>query len=380
MRPQRLRNASDMLVVDAMRDILARCRRSFGEPPRRLRLTKWADVAFDPPPWLGKHPDVAHLKGIAIDAWLTYEGQRELRRHGRVVWGAIVQANAMLFQPGPDDLPGAIVYSEDPHFEDAPQELQAIADRISGLYQGNDDAPKPPMVPGLESVLAALASGDGSVQHVRLPGDITGGRAVFATYIFVPRRYLPERHLASNVLPVIVAPERTVAVTPLPQQFWPDDFVSAWASGSPFDRRPAAEGAQGYAPGGKSLGSMVWEIPADMLGVWTSGLVLWLVPMRGTAQATIGILIPVAFGIVRDQFFPDIFPTPRERGPRLGLLAKVGAYARAIFGGVVALLAGLFFYAAATEEAHAERGWPVLVVALLGAWLSLSGVRRLRGG
>ncbi len=220
-----------------MREVLAACRRAFGEAPRRFGVTQWGYLTFDPPPWVDEENSTSLLSGTSADALATYRGQRDLRRHGRVVWGVLVQANRMLFRPGSDDLGAAIVYSEDPYFDDAPEELRSIAERIGELYQGGENHPRPPTPPGLAPLVDALAPGDRSLVHVPLPPDFTGGRAVAATYIHVPRQYMPEGHLVTNTFPVIVAPEQTAGVTPLPSACWPEELVVAWVSGSIDDLR-----------------------------------------------------------------------------------------------------------------------------------------------
>src|SRR5207249_4760436 len=44
----------------------------------------------------------------------TYAQSRELLRSGHVIWGHVVQANNLLFQPGDADCPAAVLYGAGP--------------------------------------------------------------------------------------------------------------------------------------------------------------------------------------------------------------------------------------------------------------------------
>jgi hypothetical protein len=76
---------------------------------------------------------------------------RLLLEQGRVVWGAVAQANTGLFVRGPRDLPANTVYSLDPHFDAAPEALRAIA---HGVFEVKETTPPDPEVARMAALIA----------------------------------------------------------------------------------------------------------------------------------------------------------------------------------------------------------------------------------
>jgi hypothetical protein len=126
----------------------------------------------------------------------------------------------------------------------------------------------------------------------------------------------------------------------------------------------------------RSFRSLFFELPAEGFGLALAALILWLVPLGPIGDALVGLAVPAAVVAARGRWFPHIFPTTRSR-PALTLFGKVKAYALAIAGGLIVFLFGGFFYLAATDETNPGIAWPVLVVALIGAWMCLAGLRRV---
>jgi hypothetical protein len=126
----------------------------------------------------------------------------------------------------------------------------------------------------------------------------------------------------------------------------------------------------------RSLRSVFFELPAEGFGLALAALIMWQVPLGGIGEALVGFAVPAAAVGARWRWFPHLFPT---RGPRaaLTLAGKVKAYALTIVGGVIALVLGALFFLASTDEDRPEVVWPILVVALVAAWMCLAGLRRL---
>jgi hypothetical protein len=128
----------------------------------------------------------------------------------------------------------------------------------------------------------------------------------------------------------------------------------------------------------RPLRSLFFEVPAEGFGLGLAALVLWLVPLGGIGEALVGFAVPVAVVGARARWLPHLFPTSRPR-PALTFFGKVKAYALTLVGGVVALVLGALFFVASTDDARPEVDWPILMVAVVGAWLCLAGLRRLAG-
>ena len=126
----------------------------------------------------------------------------------------------------------------------------------------------------------------------------------------------------------------------------------------------------------RSIRSLFFDLPAEGFGLALAALVMWQVPLGGMGEALVGITLPAAAVGARLRWFPHLFPT---RPPRAAstLVGKVKAYALTMVGGVIALGLGALFFLASADEDHPEVVWPILVVALVGAWMCLAGLRRL---
>jgi hypothetical protein len=149
--------------------------------------------------------------------------QAMLLSKGTVHWGALVQANLALFEPGTDDLPAALVYSRDAHFDARPQALRRIA--VALAPRSGNDAP-----PAIRAITARLEEGRDRFQNLEVP-TILSGRKVLVSTFAVFRQHLPGGVLAGRSwFPVLVHPY-THAIMIVPRQFWPADLSASWAAG-----------------------------------------------------------------------------------------------------------------------------------------------------
>jgi hypothetical protein len=103
----------------AMKQALAGVREMLAKWRRVATPTDFLGLRAQGPAWARAHP----LKEVMIHQQLLLE-------KGEVAWGALLQANNALFKPGPDDHPGAMLYSRDPYFEGRPQGLGKVARTI----------------------------------------------------------------------------------------------------------------------------------------------------------------------------------------------------------------------------------------------------------
>ena len=148
---------------------------------------RWFSILFDrryirltAPAWM---PHADSLTGI-------YKDQLLLLIKGKIVYGAIVQANTLLFEDGRDDCPANVVFSKDACFDAdcAPQEFISIA-----------------------------------LDTYALKGVIRTKRELL---------YLPLPCLRSSWFPLLVLPEKTQYAIILPAKYWCSEMIMEW-----MDRR-----------------------------------------------------------------------------------------------------------------------------------------------
>src|SRR5262249_25533259 len=138
---------------------------------------------------------------------------------GEVVWGALLQANNALFKPGPDDHPGAALYSSDAYFDARPHELRGIARTLFG-YKGAE-APEE-----IRPISDWLTNEQQTAFNLPVPSSLTE-RSAFATAVLFFRKHLPEQQIGGNWMPMLVH-SGTRAIMVVPRQFWPREFVARW--------------------------------------------------------------------------------------------------------------------------------------------------------
>ena len=153
--------------------------------------------------------------------WI-YLRQLLVRKTGEVVWAHIVQANEDLFAKGFGDLPADVIYSFDPHFDDAVEELEQIA---GSLFELKGTKPEEPAA---KKIARHLTRETTRAWKLPVPDYLTEGRSVFLQTIMVCRAHLPNRHLSQSFFPLIACREKTRAVLILSKRYWPEELIAAW--------------------------------------------------------------------------------------------------------------------------------------------------------
>jgi len=194
-----------------MAAILDGIREKLGIWRRLATPTDYSGLRCVGPAWLSAHP-----------LQTTVANQKFLLEKGEVVWGAMLQANTLLFAPGPDDHPAAIIFSRDPHFASRPGALSAIAGHLISFKKDSEQAPE-----DCRAIADWLAN-ETSTEHHPIPTRIST-QPVAAASMMVFRKHLPpsEFRLTSSLFPLLVH-EATDAVIVAPCKFWPLDLINAW--------------------------------------------------------------------------------------------------------------------------------------------------------
>ncbi|MCC6698235.1 MAG: hypothetical protein IT365_21610 [Candidatus Hydrogenedentes bacterium] len=187
-----------------MRDTIETIRAQFGKVPRSFGFLARRYVRIKPPNWMDSDDDLMEI----------YRQQDLLIREGEIVWAAVVQANELLFDKGPEDHPAMVVYCPDRSVDSRPEWLGELA---SYLFDLKNTTPQDAGERQLADMITdELERGLGWT----VPASITGGMVVRSTSVMVIRRHLPGGVLAETFLPLLIHPD-TVATMIVPYKYWP---------------------------------------------------------------------------------------------------------------------------------------------------------------
>jgi hypothetical protein len=185
----------------------------WGEAPRTFSPAEQKYLIPKPPGWLKSSSD----HSIAA----IYKDFQLLVNHGSVVWGALVQANNLMFSPGPHDSPGVAVYCPEPHWHDDLRRLSDVAQRVMDLKNGNGTTPEE------KKVGKWLADERTPFQAHPVPKPIAGDSPILTNTIMFPRKHLPNGVLSNSYFPIMVHADcKSIAV--VPGRYWDPDLVDLW--------------------------------------------------------------------------------------------------------------------------------------------------------
>ena len=149
-----------------------------------------------------------------------FDNLPELLRNGRVVWGAVVQANQTLFKRSTNNgAPGEVVY--DPLGRIPRGDLVEFAHRIYALKESApENRDLMPVHEHLTSEMTRAFGMDIATSFIAYPVKLS------TTYF--DRQHLPHGKLVLSVLPLLLHDGCPSAVIPLPAKFWPSDLLAEW--------------------------------------------------------------------------------------------------------------------------------------------------------
>lgn len=205
-----------MTDQDIFRLMLAEARQNFRAAPRIFNANEMNELRIRPPVWM--------QEDRKDKLWEQYRNMKGIFENGHVVWGRLIQANAILFEEGADDAPAAWLYSSDPYFE---EEVDGLAVIATGLFDTKGEQTGDPAVQRFADMLH-----DERERQLRLPIPVsmTGGLPVTYTCGVVVRSHLPVPFLADSLFPLIIAPNISEATWILPSRYWPEHMLNVWFS------------------------------------------------------------------------------------------------------------------------------------------------------
>lgn len=198
--------------------ILNGCRERFGPAPRRFG---WYDrttyLHVFRPAWCKTD-----------DLRVYFENRERLLREGIIVWGHVVQANEKLFRREPDEiwgghnLPGEVVYCDDPDREISVYDLGNVAHALFALKgKPQDDREKQFLSDHLANELTRVFG-------VPIPEVLSPEFPCRLSTTYFERDHLPGNCLRRNYFPLLIASAEPRAVMVLPSRYWPASLVALW--------------------------------------------------------------------------------------------------------------------------------------------------------
>lgn len=190
--------------------LITKLRESYGQRQPRLSERSLGSLVMAPPTWM---KDTDGLSEV-------FRQQRTLLSQGRVVWGALVQANNLLFEPGPLDHPAMLVYSLDTYFDARPRELRLIGSKVFALKGTAPDDPE------LNSLARLITEEVDRSMGLQLP-PVFSPRDLRSAVYMVFRQHIPNGVLSCGLFPILTHPSTPVVMI-LPFEFWPAELTILW--------------------------------------------------------------------------------------------------------------------------------------------------------
>lgn len=150
-----------------------------------------------------------------------FEDQDVLFSEGRVVWASLVQANTLLFDSGPHDLPAVVLYSLDEGIDSKPKLIRKVAKGLFKIKGKQTD-------PDIQKFADMLKSDRTKKWKVPVPLRISNDIQCFYTTALIIRNHLPNGYLSKSLFPYLVCPEKTKVATILPSRYWSEKFFKKW--------------------------------------------------------------------------------------------------------------------------------------------------------
>jgi hypothetical protein len=191
---------------------LRRCARALGEAPRRFPLLhRFSYLRIQPPRWVKDRDD---------DLSRFFSTTNRLLTSGRLTWGCLVQANQLLFEPGPDDCPGEVLYSTESSCS-----LASLREVASAVYELKGTQQPDPAFAKISQYLANELT---RVFGLQVPTLVSGTTSAAISTTFFVRRHLPRGVLALPWFPLLVLDRPPHTAMVVPSRYWSESFVDLW--------------------------------------------------------------------------------------------------------------------------------------------------------
>ena len=171
------------------------------------------------------------LGGLFVVAWCMHRFLRtrerpaqSWREQAELVPGALVYANAVLLEPGPEAASNAgFVFTFDDELAADPERLQAIARRCYELHDpGTVASPAERELQRRSIAWSEDRSPDDPhvFDRVRVPASMCGNEGTFLTMVAVSRESLPSGVIDRAIYPLLARRDRNESADLLPPSYW----------------------------------------------------------------------------------------------------------------------------------------------------------------
>jgi hypothetical protein len=200
-------------VSNLYAEIIRNIRVRLGEPKRQFAAKELKYLRVTAPAWCKPGNDLAPI----------YRDQDLLMSEGTVVWGALVQANTLLFRPGPHDSPGIVIHTTEPHLHDDLVRLSAVAKKLFALKDGGGKT-------SAEKAFGSKLADDlASFLAEAVPKTLGGESPILANTAMFHRKHLPNGILSCGFFPLFIHPT-TTAIFVVPARYWDNNLLDVWVN------------------------------------------------------------------------------------------------------------------------------------------------------
>ncbi len=148
-----------------------------------------------------------------------------LLKEGTIVWGALVQANTLMFQPGTHDHAGEVLFSVEPERVVDPLQLSRVAHRVFGLKGVQQSEP------ALARIAEHLGEEYARAFGLEVPKSLSPEIPSAISTVLLHRKHLPSGYLKRSIFPILVlVPDPWLAMV-LPSRYWPTELTKWWDAG-----------------------------------------------------------------------------------------------------------------------------------------------------
>ena len=197
-------------------EVIAECRDRFTDAPRYFGSELRSKLKWPFPVWIWFDGDFRPYR----------LARKELLRDGVVVWGALIQANQVLFDPRETvSAPGEVLFCPDPRRRVHPAQLLQAASRVAELKGAK------PRDRELRKFAEHLAAETTRAFGWPVPRQLSDGLPCVISSVFFPRHYLPGNRICGPLMPLVVLKDAPHYACPLHYGFWPKAYRAAWREG-----------------------------------------------------------------------------------------------------------------------------------------------------
>jgi len=148
--------------------------------------------------------------------------QSEIRKSGKIVYSALVQANSALFSSGRGNAPGNMLYSHNPYYASHPFELESLASNLFAFKGLSNET--------IQAIADILENELDRNLYSELPLEYASGRKVIMTGTLFEREHLPSGFIQTSIMPMLVSPWAPECIM-LPVHYWPPSLIKALKRG-----------------------------------------------------------------------------------------------------------------------------------------------------